>query len=102
MNYNRGFFIVIFGFLLCYEIFIERMPFNKIIVQYKVEMYCMIFKFKFLFTVLCICLCFQSKLSLLVFWEVSVVAFNPLSCRAASLAHRIVWDCTIKKNKWDA
>ena len=65
MNYNRAFFIVIFGFLLCYEIFIERMPFNKIIVQYKVEMYCMIFKFKFLFTVLCICLCFQSKLSLL-------------------------------------
>ena len=99
MNYDRGFFIVTFGFLLCYEIFIERMPFNKIIVQYKVEMYCMIFKFKFLSLYYVFVYAFKASYH---FWKVSVVAFNPLSCRAASLAHRIVWDCTIKKNKWDA
>ena len=44
---------------------------------------------------LSICLCFVK--ASYHFWKVSVVAFNPLSCRAASLAHRIVWDCTIKK-----
>lgn len=97
-------FIVIFGFLLCYKIFLEKcalikLLFNKkwifivlyvyashVLAEESLNLYSLYYLFVYAF-----------KASY-HFWKVSNVASNPLNCRAVSFTHRIVWHCAMKKN----